>query len=1209
MLMNFCSATKNKYNENMINSDFKEYLSKENYSDSTISSYLNSINYISNYYNLDENEFYSYNEKEVQDILKDLENNKEFLDKEKLNHRVNISGLKKYIEFLSRDIKINSKIEKLTIPESTIAVIDEVEKIIFGPKHENERVGKDVLENYYISGVLHASEDKITEIEDDDDEIIDSADTLSSSGFKDNDLNTEIEEENFAGEPPSLFSNKPLVFSISFIVPKDTNSLNIDYSAGMYKQEKEENYLVNKYKEGAFSEEEEIIYKNNDLSYEKKIEALEKINRVIHNDLLIKDRYARTPVKEIFNLGVNEKKTILDNKLEINSLWRNIKNGSIVTVSVRNIQKIELDGKRAGSKENTEKKIYQNRLKINLNQGSFLPYESPEESSNFFNFDIEEKLLRYTYKDSKIYAIGHGTSADWENSNEPKWISSDFLPIEKLMKVNADEKSLNHDCLKSNWLVDDEISKDLKINSIKALTKSYSDWAEEQSLKSESDEESKEIINRILQNVKRIESGITNLKNNENLYKAFIFMNKTMLRQRNMQKDENEFVWRPFQLIYMFLIMNSISDPNSDEREIADLLWFPTGGGKTEAYMGVMLLQIYFDRITSEDKDIKGTCVISRYTLRMLTSQQFLRTATMVTAAEYFRRKNKNILGNTPITLGLWVGSSLTPNLIDFAHKDLERKNNSNPFIIDKCPNCNYKLFDGDNIGIRKKDKDGIDTFQFYCLNSECEFHDILPFNIVDEVLYKDPPTILLGTIDKFAQVALNNKAGIFFGDKKKGYAAPKLILQDELHLLTESLGTIAGIYESAFQTLIKKNGVNPKYLASTATTRNSSNQIQKLFGKKSNLFPPSGISHKDNFFSKQAEEGENLKGVERVYVGIMPQSKGGVQSSFITLASLMASINILKDKLDEKSLDNYWTTLSYFNSIKELGRMSTARKGEINDNLSVINSFYGFSKEDALIINDDNSDELRSNKTSSELTSMLDRLNKKYDDKQSLKLVLSTNIISVGIDVDRLGLMMVFGQPKSTSEYIQATSRIGRSNEIPGIVFTFLRSTFPRDRSHYEGFRSFHRELYKFVEPSTVTPFSVPSRDRVLPAALSIIVRHGEKIECRKVKKDLNIFKEYKENLKSFLQIGEQENKKYDVYNETIEKIDLLIEDWLKKIEKAGNNVLVWNFRNADINNSQDKPLMVHSGSNKAKFDNDPWEVPNSMRNVENEIELISRK
>ncbi len=509
-----------------------------------------------------------------------------------------------------------------------------------------------------------------------------------------------------------------------------------------------------------------------------------------------------------------------------------------------------------------------------------------------------------------------------------------------------------------------------------------------------------------------------------------------------------------------------------------------------------------------------------RYTLRLLAAQQFTRAATLICACEYIRqdclqKKHKYPsypLGKNPITIGLWIGGTHIPNNntggknsaeyhldklqnVSHAYAVRNEKERHNKFQVLKCPWCGTKLVKDDKNGhlvgewgysMRGK------HFYMFCPHEDCNFTDRLPIQIIDEELYAAPPTLLFGTVDKFAMMAWDGRVGSFFGLHSDN-RAPELIIQDELHLISGALGTMVGLYEAAIDGLSSMKGIKPKVIASTATIRRAKEQCSVLYNREVVQFPAPGLDAEDSFFAKEDIIDYPVGKYGRKYVGIMPSGRTKAMTEIRSMAALLQKTFTMQ--LPDEVKDKLWTLTVYFNSLKDLGKASTLVDDDVKD--FIIRTANRMFTSRRLIVN---SDELTSRVSTTELNETLDKLEKIEYSKENMdtkryasNVLLATNMISVGIDVARLNVMLMVGQPKLTSEYIQASSRVGRS--FPGVAFVQYDATKSRDRSHYERFRAYHDSFYRFVEPTGATPFSKPARERALHAVITTLLRHKESL------------------------------------------------------------------------------------------------------------------
>lgn len=815
--------------------------------------------------------------------------------------------------------------------------------------------------------------------------------------------------------------------------------------------------------------------------------------------------------------------------------------------------------------------IFQSRIEIGTHNNGFTFVES-NPNSDISAMDDEERSLDLLYRHKKIYGTGLGTSVDWKIDDKGNGIIwNDFFPITEVPSVSFSlpkNDLLEDGELSMKYLSDlDSSDRETKLKSMRSLVNLYKLWVEDLEkaaamLDARYASAAAKNIQECKRAYQRMYAGIETLRSNDNAYSAFLLANRAMFMQRIHIAMQSEMAqvnadrypgdeeisdrlnemdysresdancrWRPFQIAFLLMDINSIVDDQSPERSIVDLIWFPTGGGKTEAYLGLTAFTIFYRKL-AHPKQSAGTAVIMRYTLRLLAAQQFTRAATLICACEYIRqdcaqkrhRYSAYPLGKNPITIGLWIGGTHIPNKngdADF-HLDKLRKVSSyyyvrnekerhNKFQVLKCPWCGTKMVKDD------KDKKLVGEwgysmsgkhFYMFCPHEDCVFTKKLPIQIIDEELYDAPPTLLFGTVDKFAMLPWDGRIGAFFGIGSDN-RTPELIIQDELHLISGALGTVVGLYETAVDAICGQKGISPKVIASTATIRRAKEQCSVLYNREVIQFPAPGLDAEDSFFAKESSI-DYEKGVYgRKYVGIMPSGKTKAMAEIRAMAALLQKAYTMD--LPDAVKDKLWTLTVYFNSLKDLGKASTLVDDDVKD--FIVRTANRMFTTRRLIIS---ADELTSRVSTTELNETLDKLEKIEYSKENeaakryaSNVLLATNMISVGIDVARLNVMLMIGQPKLTSEYIQASSRVGRS--FPGVAFVQYDATKSRDRSHYERFRSYHESFYRFVEPTGATPFSRPARERALHAVLISMMR--QMTSMSEDKDAINFDKEYFED------------------------------------------------------------------------------------------------
>lgn len=768
----------------------------------------------------------------------------------------------------------------------------------------------------------------------------------------------------------------------------------------------------------------------------------------------------------------------------------------------------------------------------------------------------------FYFEQRPIMGRGRGCAAVWgktENSRTD-YVESAFIPEYEYPGVSA---ALDIDDFTEDYFSTRQMARKRKkaetIKKLNTLADLYERWIDKDLAGSPRMRDSRfrdkiggTVIGHCRNALRRIREGIQIIKTDDISFEAFIFMNAVIFYQNAIKRyskkygagiecnfgdftdpndDNNEFAWRPFQIAFILMNLKGIVHPEDPEREIVDLLYFPTGGGKTEAYLGLMAFTIANRRLRSSESDRYnrdgGVTIILRYTLRLLTTQQRDRITKMVLAAECIRLRNVEKYGKEPISIGFWVGGGVTPNRFDDLKEKADRpyeavkqKNLLYKQLL-TCPFCGRPLTP-DDFYIYPDRK----SVEIYCSDPHCMFYKYsdagtrtpIPVYLVDEEIYAKCPTIILSTVDKFARLPWDVNTNSLFGRvdrkcsrdgyiaigaehpkrhrKKDGLSAtqvenvkpflpPELIIQDELHLITGPLGTIYGAYETIIEDMCTYDGIKPKYVVSTATIKNADTQAKSLYARKDTMqFPPNGFEIGDSFFIREIPVD---KDPFRKYIGICAPGQSLKTALLRTYAIILESVGNLSQQEEWKDvIDPYYSLIGYFNSIRELGGAVRLLQDDIPKRMYVIKKKYDYPK--MRYLNSGNNVEITSRMSSWQIPEKLNQLELPYTSRKCLDTAVATNMIAVGMDVNRLGLMVVTGQPKQNSEYIQATSRIGRA--YPGLVVTLYNAYRPRDLSHYENFTGYHAQLYRFVEGTTATPFSARARDRVLHALIISAIR-----------------------------------------------------------------------------------------------------------------------
>lgn len=1074
-----------------------------------------------------------------------------------------------------------------------------------------------------------------------------------------------FEKDNFYNElaiDDNIFGN--IISAIKKIVRNNIN-------------EKTDKKLISIHNEVISLNDEEIKNFLNDLllkyrSFQPKEKFFKNINGYLRksetiNFILSSSKYLNS--KENFTIEKNFEE--LNLKLHIEGrTYKSHQGLFFITISIiNNIIKTYSSGEKPKIKN--EECFFQVKLtaKGKNNKNCFLAFKSDFETilaqENKSNRKDYHALIYDLYnsnflnRDKKNYAIGHGCSCNWDLQKDDKCnqITTDTLPkyfdkpVEPNQSIELSMYKLSNDI---NYLNE-------KINE---LIKSYEGWID-QSTKIQTDltdsekfffdknlKKCEEVNSRIVEGLSILTKGSKNF--NPIALKAFQLMNEAMLMQQchyhivenglNGQKNywnkeefkysrksfpvviDNYFeysnkinrgYWRPFQLAFVLITIKSIINKGDLSRNLVDLIWFPTGGGKTEAYLGLSSFTIFYNKLINSKS--YGNYILMRYTLRLLTGQQFQRAQSLICSMEIIRKNNISLLGEKEISIGLFVGGKSSPNLKDRWRKikeDIRDKGKKTNLVLLNCPWCGTEMgpvqIDSDNLSTKGYGDDG----DYFCENSECDFHEKLPIYTVDEVLYIKKPSMIIATVDKFAITPwkYKNVKKLFFNEKDKNQIKPQLIIQDELHLISGKLGSMVGFFELMIEKLcedvVDGKVVKPKIIASTATISNSQNQIRSLYGRESNLFPPQLNKMGNSFFAKTNEE---KKG--RMYIGIFFSASTSQQ---ITLSRLTAYVAqepklYLFDKKDPEIADMYWTSILYFNSTRELNQANTLIETNIR---AILRKYYdrlGISLKNEsekhkrrFLYSDKGKVELTGRETESNLTKFFQRLQQNkiigINDKEIktsggslVDICLATNMIQVGIDISRLNIMIINGQPKTTSEYIQASSRVGRSKSDLGVVFTIYNTSKSRDRSHFERFNHYHSSVYSYVEPTSVTPFAKNLLERALHSVILTLLKlvGNKELEDRPLVEHLdeNLINNIKVIVLERFKICEPEH--YEVEKDEIEE---LVDDFFKKWKSLEPEI----YGFMDISKLNKKPLLKPFNSSLDENWDDAIETLTNMRTVD---------
>ncbi|WP_414945540.1 DISARM system helicase DrmA [Amycolatopsis sp. cmx-11-32] len=856
--------------------------------------------------------------------------------------------------------------------------------------------------------------------------------------------------------------------------------------------------------------------------------------------------------------------------------------------------------------------LFQTKLKVESNSGEavFLPTRDVMED-DYDEHDDERRRLDLQYRHRLEFAIGRTCSATWtadEQVRRAVSVETTWLPTADVAQTVPGGAADAITAMKALA----ELEADGAEAAFVPLIDGYSEWLTgQQAIADELPEHLRETAEDAIGEAEvvaeRLREGMELLKSDPQALQAFWFMNRAMRDQRIHSQvaavrasDESKKIkdvldeliarepdepsvasWRPFQLAFVLLQLPALTDPahpyRSGDAANVELLFFPTGGGKTEAYLGLAAYSFAIRRLQGKvetDDGVldggDGVVVLMRYTLRLLTSQQFQRAAALVCAAELIRQEDIATWGEKPFSIGLWVGSAVSPKRYKDAERQVVEARGENSWRahgltvlqLQRCPWCGTKI-DPKRDVVADPDTERVRVHCGDRKSGDCAFSidgdadGGLPITTVDDEIYRNPPTFLLATVDKFARLAREGEASSLFGyvdewcprhgyrhpdarggcgqaqshnakgklpkvvmQKVNRLRPPDLIIQDELHLITGALGTAVGTFENAVDLLssYSRRGmtIRPLVVASTATVANADRQVEALYGRGVAVFPPQVLDVRYTYFSEEKPVSEGAPG--RKYLGVCAH---GIR---LTLAEIrLAEVLLLAGQklLDTHgdAADPYLTTVGYFSAVRELAGMRRYLDDDVT--IRVTGNTEPFPRRttdrEGLEIG-----ELTSRISAEDISKTLDKLSRPFsrrwstqgraehrtavvDAKEAGKtpppwgekpydVVLATSMLQVGVDVPRLGLMLVVGQPKNTAEYIQASSRVGRDAKKPGLVVSLANWSRPRDMAHFEQFRHYHETFYAQVEALSVTPYSDTAMERGLMGVLVSVARVSQR-------------------------------------------------------------------------------------------------------------------
>jgi len=614
---------------------------------------------------------------------------------------------------------------------------------------------------------------------------------------------------------------------------------------------------------------------------------------------------------------------------------------------------------------------------------------------------LEDRTNEMLFRRELEFARGHGVGVEWETA-EGRWdharlIRTAAMPRAVVRTVKQEELDRLVTDMKS-------LAEDGDLGAmLRPLAAAYSKWIGDLEARRSAEADlldyadaSAQVVVRAREVLVRLEEGIALLETNDDARQAFRFANRAMWQQRvrSVWMDAKKKApslpladvdiprnrsWRAFQLAFILINLPGLTSLDHPDRGVgpfagADLLWFPTGGGKTEAYLGLAAYAMAIRRLQKNagGRDGEnGVAVLMRYTLRLLTLQQFQRAATLMCACEQIRQGDTGRWGETPFRLGLWVGRKTTPNRTNQSAEVVEALRSGkrpvfgvgSPHQFPACPWCGAAIDPGQHITVEHYPAGRARTV-IYCGDSlgRCEYSrrkapdEGLPLLVVDEEIYRLLPAMLIATVDKFAQMAWQGPVQMLFGQvtgwcPRHGFRSPELedtnshlaagrfpavatrphsllrppdlIIQDELHLISGPLGSLVGIYEGAVDHLatweVDGKKVRPKVIASTATVRRAAAQVSALFSRQVRGFPPPGLEAGANFFSSELAVSDAAPG--RLYVGVCAPGRRLKAALIRVYVATLAAGQTVYEKYGEAA-DQFLTVVGYFSSLRELGGM-----------------------------------------------------------------------------------------------------------------------------------------------------------------------------------------------------------------------------------------------------------------------------------------------
>ena len=777
--------------------------------------------------------------------------------------------------------------------------------------------------------------------------------------------------------------------------------------------------------------------------------------------------------------------------------------GDLLAVSLKFINKAEQ------VESELMKKRYKDHIKI----------------STIFNARLKVKIIGSKYVPIKLTHFKDDYKYDKEQAALGFNCNIDFLELKESMDyiVTTNVPLFKQYRLKTNDdiparfadLISDPVQTLLAIHS--GMKQELSEWRNKYK---ECSPSLSEIARRQMRNeiddfeieISRFKIGIDLIRDYSIIKDAFVFMNQAF---SNSPKSYGG--WRLFQIVYIVSVILDIavceeqlalpeSIKSKSTFDYADVIFFPTGGGKTEAFLGTVVFNLFFDRLRNKNR---GVTAILRYPLRLLAAQQASRVCNILAQAELIRRSDRRMSSSDEFGLGYLCGEGNTPNKLNkykldeinsLSHTERDRKY----LVVEKCPFCGgdlHMMADVDHMRL-----------VHVCGNNMCN-ESILPIYIVDNEIYRYLPSVIISTVDKMSAIGFNrNFTQLFRGAGRKchkhGYCGvdgciefkecdeevfpeidmydpvPTLMIQDELHLIRESLGTYDSHYELMIDYFCKKHTTSKrgmKIIGATATISNYEDQINQLFLKAPKRFPCESVNLKKHFYSYIDEDDLN-----RIILGYAPFGRAMINGVAYSLKALREVIwkyvkepELIKlipgmDDIDseqaKKVIQDYWLSIEY-NNVKI---DSTNVVGALNNPVNIELGDEGIRTYTAAkMTGDDSFQDVR------KILAEIETAENIIEDVD-FNMISATSMISHGVDADRFNEIVFFGMPGSTAEYIQAYSRAGR--KYPGIVIDIIRPSRPTDQSYLRYFQKFHEYKDILVDPVPVNRWANKAIDVTMP-------------------------------------------------------------------------------------------------------------------------------